>query len=61
MTVVMMVAVNDYDYLSLRRIRYGEAEDENQSEEDLFHTLSISLSKCDYRAIVISGCRQTID
>jgi hypothetical protein len=35
---VMVMAVNDYHNLRLRRIRYREAEDENQSEQNLFHT-----------------------
>jgi hypothetical protein len=36
--VVVMVVYN-HDHLRLRRIRHCEAEDENQSEQILFHAL----------------------
>jgi hypothetical protein len=36
--VMMVVAYRD-DHLRLRRIRYCEAEDENQSKQNLFHAL----------------------
>ncbi len=36
MMVVMAVVHNDHD-LRLRRIRCREAEDENQSKQNLFH------------------------
>ena len=38
MVVVMMMVVNYHHDLRLRRIGYCEAEDEDQSEQKLFHT-----------------------
>jgi hypothetical protein len=39
MTAVVMMAVYDYHYLRLRRIRYCEAEKKNQRKQNLFHAL----------------------
>jgi hypothetical protein len=36
--VVVMMVVNYHHDLRLRRIGYCEAEDEDQSEQKLFHT-----------------------
>ena len=35
---VMVMAVYDHHNLRLRRVRYREAEDESQCEQNLFHT-----------------------
>jgi hypothetical protein len=38
MTMMVMVAVvNHNDYLRLHRVRHCEAEDEHESEQNLFH------------------------
>jgi hypothetical protein len=41
MMMMVVVGMNHNHYLRLRRIRCCEAEDENQSEQNLFHTSSI--------------------
>ncbi len=46
MVVVMMVAgMNNHYNLRLRCIRHHEAEDEHESEQDLFHKLSVPPAK----------------
>jgi hypothetical protein len=37
--VMVVVRMNDNHYLRLRRVGYCEAEEENQSEQNLFHAL----------------------
>lgn len=37
MMMVVMAVVHDHHDLRLRRVRYREAEDENQSKQNLFH------------------------
>jgi hypothetical protein len=50
--VMMMMATNFNDHLRLRRIRYCEAEDENQSKQNLFHILIVTRSMVNCRAIL---------
>jgi hypothetical protein len=49
MMVVMVVVYYNHD-LRLRRIGYCEAEGEHESEQNLFHDLSMLLVKSIYRA-----------
>jgi hypothetical protein len=51
--VVVMVVVagmDDHDNLRLRRIGYCEAEDEHESEQNLFHKTVCRPAESEYRA-----------
>jgi hypothetical protein len=49
MMVVMAVVYYHHD-LRLRRVGYRETEDEHETEQSLFHALSMPLGKSNYRA-----------
>jgi hypothetical protein len=55
MVTVMVMAVNNHHDLCLRRIRDCEAEDENQTEQNLFHSPSMARSKVMRRATLTSA------
>jgi len=53
--MVVMMAMNDHYNLRLRRIRHCEAEDEDQSEQNLFHSPSMAHRKVMRRATLTSA------
>jgi hypothetical protein len=54
--MVMVMAVMYYDHnLRLRRIGYCETEDEHESEQNSFHSISIPLDKSIYRATMTTA------
>jgi hypothetical protein len=57
MVMVMAVVVDYHHNLRLRRVRYCEAEDEHESEQNLFHKLSMPPGKSKYRATMTTARR----
>jgi hypothetical protein len=48
--------VYDHDNLRLRRIRYREAEEKHETEQNLFHNLVCRPGKSNYRATMTTAC-----
>ena len=53
--VVVVVAMDNHYNLRLRRIGYREAEEKHESEQNLFHKLSMPPGKSQYRATMTTA------